>query len=97
MVSIPILRLKISTTEKAKSVCNCPQYTTATQVPPTNRLGIAVLSRDAPETQKVHVANSQAACVPTDAIGCLYQLGCRKKQVYSPAVTAVQHAEKLQN
>jgi len=63
-------------------------------VPPTNRLGIAVLSTDVPETQGVQVPNSQIACAPIDATGCRYQLGCKKRQVYSPAVTAVQHAEK---
>lgn len=65
------------------------------QVPPVNKLGIAVLSIDAPDTQSIHVISSQVACAPMDAIDCCDQLGCRKKAVYSTAVTAVQQALNL--
>jgi len=65
------------------------------QVPPVNKLGSAVLSRDAPDTQSIHVSSSQVACAPIDAIDCCDQLGCRKKAVYSTAVTAVQQASNL--
>jgi len=96
-VSMPTVKVRISRTEKANSVCIGPQYTTVTQVPPRNRLGRAVLSREVANTQKIHVTNTQMACAPMDAIGCLYQSGCRKKAVYSPAVTAVQQAENKTN
>jgi len=90
--SMPMVRVKITRTERAKSDCICPQYTTVIQVPPVNKLGIAVLSIDAPDTQSIHVISSQVACAPMDAIDCCDQLGCRKKAVYSTAVTAVQQA-----
>jgi len=78
-----------------KSDCICPQYTTVIQVPPVNKLGSAVLSRDAPDTQSIHVSSSQVAWAPMDAIDCCDQLGCKKKAVYSTAVTAVQQASNL--
>jgi len=78
-----------------KSVCICLQCTTVIQVPPINKLGSAVLSKDVLNTQSIHVSSSQTACAPTDAIGCCDQSGCRKRAVYSPAVTVVQQPLNL--
>src|SRR5882762_10516320 len=75
-----------------KRACICPQYTIMTQVSPKNKLGRAELSKVVPATQSIHVSSNQMAIPPMDAIGCRYQSGCRKKAVYSPAVTAVQQA-----
>lgn len=77
------------------SACVCLQYTTATQVSPTKRLGSAVLSKAVPNIQNIHVTSTQVPCVPIDATGCWYQSGCKKNAVYRPAVTVVQQAENL--
>jgi len=69
-VSMPIVRVKVSRTEMANSVCIGPQYTTVTQVPPMNRLGSELLSRDVLDTQRTHVTSTHMACAPMDAIGC---------------------------
>lgn len=60
-----------------------------------NRRGSELLNRPAPATQNTHVANTQIACVPMDAMGCLDHQGSRKNRVYVPEVTVVQQAENL--
>lgn len=60
-----------------------------------NNKGRDLLSTPVPEIQKTHVTSTHTACVPIDAIGRRDQSGSRKKRVYVPDVTVVQHPANL--
>jgi hypothetical protein len=60
-----------------------------------NSEGRDLLSTPVPATQKTQVTSTHTACVPIDAIGRRDQSGSRKKRVYVPDVTVVQHPANL--
>lgn len=60
-----------------------------------NNEGRDLLRTPVPATQKTQVTSTQTACVPIDAIGRRDQSGSRKKRVYVPDVTVVQHPANL--
>lgn len=60
-----------------------------------NNEGRDLLRTPVPATQKTQVTSTHTACVPIDAIGRRDQSGSRKKRVYVPDVTVVQHPANL--
>lgn len=96
MTNIPNVNVSISMTANAKSAFSCPQYTTPSQEKLVNR-GEDLSRSPVPETQNTHVTRTQTACVPIDAIGRRDHMGSRKKSVYVPAVTVVQHPANKRN
>lgn len=60
-----------------------------------NSEGRDLLRTPVPATQKTQVMSTHTACVPIDAIGRRDQSGSRKKSVYVPEVTVVQHPANL--
>jgi len=97
ITTIPAESVKLSTTATPNRPRIWAQYTTGPHAPLSNNVGTELFTMPAPTTQKSHVTKIHIACAPTDAIGCLDQVGWMNKAVYAPAVSDVQEEANKSN